>query len=100
LNELREGWLNPQGVPEAELAKRTLTNLYNTRPSWLAQNHERLDRAVLDAYGWPHDIVDDDLLSGLLILNLERESLEGRAGEEPGQDEQLPLATPWQPDSN
>jgi len=104
LNELREGWLNPQGIPEAELAKRTLTNLYNTRPSWLVQIHERLDRAVLDAYGWPHDIVDGDLLSGLFMLNLERESLEGRVGEGPGQDEQLLLAAedaaPYQPDSS
>jgi hypothetical protein len=86
------------------LAKRTLTKLYNTRPSWLVQIHERLDRAVLDAYGWPHDIVDGDLLSGLFTLNLERESLEGRVGEEPGQDEQLLLAAedeaPYQPDSN
>jgi len=88
LNELREGWLNPQGVPEAELATRTLTNLYNTRPAWLDHIHKQLDGAVLDAYGWPHDVVDDDLLSELLTLNLERESLEGRVG----QGEQFPLA--------
>jgi len=73
LNELREGWLNPAGLAEAELKKRTLTNLYNARPAWLAQAHERLDRAVLDAYGWPHDIADDDLLARLLALNLVRE---------------------------
>ena len=35
LNELREGWLNPPGMPEFELRKRTLTNLYNSRPTWL-----------------------------------------------------------------
>jgi hypothetical protein len=31
LDELREGWLNPPGASETELAKRTLTNLYNAR---------------------------------------------------------------------
>jgi len=72
LDDLREGWLNPPGLPAAELKRRTLTNLYNTRPAWLTQAHDRLDRAVLDAYGWPHDIPDEDLLSHLLALNLER----------------------------
>lgn len=76
LHELREGWLNPPGVSEAELAKRTLTNLYNARPTWLVQAHEALDGAVLDAYGWPHDISDDDLLARLLALNFEREPVD------------------------
>ena len=39
LNELREGWLNPPGLSDAELKKRTLTNLYNQRPTWLANAH-------------------------------------------------------------
>jgi len=30
--------------------KRTLTNLYNERPTWLRLAHEKLDRAVLAAY--------------------------------------------------
>ena len=38
---------------EAELKKRTLTNLYNQRPTWLDLAHRTLDAAVLDAYGWP-----------------------------------------------
>ncbi|TAH37710.1 MAG: class I SAM-dependent DNA methyltransferase [Planctomycetota bacterium] len=74
LHELREGWLNPPNLAEGELKKRTLTNLYNARPTWLNQAHERVDHAVLDAYGWPHGIVDDDLLARLLALNLEREA--------------------------
>ena len=37
---------------EKELAKRTLTNLYNQRPAWLTQAHETLDAAVAVAYGW------------------------------------------------
>ncbi len=72
LDRLREGWLNPPGLPEAELKRRTLTNLYNARPTWLAQIHERLDAAVLDAYGWPADLPDDEILARLLDLNLER----------------------------
>ena len=34
-----------------ELAKRTLTDLYNQRPAWLAKAHEELDEAVAKAYG-------------------------------------------------
>jgi len=61
LNTLRETWLNPtnpDGSPalsEAALKKRTLTNLYNDRPTWLELAHAELDRAVLAAYGWPED---------------------------------------------
>ncbi len=33
-----------------QLKKRTLTNLYNQRPTWLKLAHENLDRAVLAAY--------------------------------------------------
>ena len=72
LNGKREGWLNPPGLPAQELKKRTLTNLYNNRPTWLQQAHERLDKAVLDAYGWPHDLTEPELLGKLLALNLER----------------------------
>jgi hypothetical protein len=35
---------------EPRLKKRTLTNLYNERPTWLKIAHEQLDRAVLAAY--------------------------------------------------
>ena len=57
---------------EAKLKKRTLTNLYNEMPAWLRDAHAALDRAVLDAYRWPGDITDDELLRRLLELNLER----------------------------
>jgi hypothetical protein len=73
LVRLRDGWLNPSGLMEAELAKRTLTNLYNQRPSWLANAHGDLDRAVLAAYGWPPDAGDDVILEQLLELNLSRQ---------------------------
>lgn len=82
LDRLRQGWLNPPGADAATLKKRTLTNLYNERPAWLAQVHARLDAVVLDAYGWPPDIGDEDLLARLLALNLEREPAEGEARHE------------------
>ena len=72
LNALREGWLNPPGIGAAELRKRTLTNLYNQRPTWLDNIHAPLDVAVADAYGWPADLADGEILERLLALNLER----------------------------
>jgi hypothetical protein len=47
----------------AELKKRTLTNLYNARPQWLADAHRDLDAA---AYGWPANISEEDALAKLL----------------------------------
>ncbi|RAK62452.1 class I SAM-dependent DNA methyltransferase [Phenylobacterium kunshanense] len=93
LNELREAWLNPPdltvrvpevvpGYPDRILPKdeaaakalkaRTLTNLYNERPRWLAMAHEALDAAVAAAYGWPADLSDDEILERLFALNQER----------------------------
>jgi len=43
----------------ARLKARTLTNLYNQRPTWLDLAHRRLDQAVLAAYAWPADIPDE-----------------------------------------
>jgi hypothetical protein len=105
LNALREAWLNPpewtervpevvplglerspypdRVVPRARLSeadakalqKRTLTNLYNQRPAWLAMAHDALDAAVAAAYGWT-DVTpqtsDDEILARLLALNLAR----------------------------
>jgi type II restriction/modification system DNA methylase subunit YeeA len=98
LNELREAWLNPPdlvvrepevvpGYPDrilpkdegaaAELKKRTLTNLYNQRPAWLAHAHRDLDAAVAVAYGWmDYDrdagLPDEVILERLFVLNQER----------------------------
>ena len=106
LNELRENWLNPPdlvvrepevvpGYPDRilprdeeaamELKKRTLTNLYNARPQWLANAHAALDAAVADAYGWGDDwraglastgsaqgLTDDEILARLFRLNQQR----------------------------
>jgi type II restriction/modification system DNA methylase subunit YeeA len=102
LDDLRRAWLNPPDlvdiVPEVtptaapgeaprrypdrivpkndeaavKLKERTLTNLYNQRPRWLADAHEAPDRAVAAAYGWLEDISTDDALAHLLAVNLER----------------------------
>jgi hypothetical protein len=76
LDELRRAWLDPVGASEADMKMRTLTNLYNQRPTWLQNAHAALDRAVWAAHGWddpvPGDVAEDTLLARLLALNLER----------------------------
>jgi type II restriction/modification system DNA methylase subunit YeeA len=98
LNELRENWLNPAdlvtrvpevvpGYPDRLLPKdeaaaktlktRTLTNLYNQRPTWLENAHKALDEAVAEAYGWGDDwraglLTEDEILARLFALNQER----------------------------
>jgi hypothetical protein len=66
----------PRLVPKNEdcarkLAERTLTNLYNQRPAWLVNAHRELDEAVFAAYNWKPTVTDEEILDGLLELNLE-----------------------------
>jgi SAM-dependent methyltransferase len=72
LVEMRDRWMSAEGLSESEKKKRTITNLYNARPTWLHLAHEKLDAAVFAAYGWPADLADDEILERLLALNLER----------------------------
>lgn len=72
LVEMRDRWLSAVGLSETEKKKRTLTNLYNARPTWLDLAHKRLDQAVFAAYGWPSTLTDEEILERLLALNLER----------------------------
>jgi hypothetical protein len=79
LVEQRDRWLNPQQTSEVSQTsevvrepKRTLTNLYNQRLTWLELAHQKLDRAVFAAYGWKSDLSDEEILEKLLALNLER----------------------------
>jgi type II restriction/modification system DNA methylase subunit YeeA len=93
LDHLREAWMNPpelvQRVPEIvpgypdrlepvndqavkDLHSRTLTALYNERPTWLRHAHADVDAAVAAAYGWPQDAPENDLLERLLALNRAR----------------------------
>ncbi len=76
LVQKQDAWLNPPGASEQELKKRTLTNLYNQRPTWLDLAHQKLDQAVLEAYAWPKEIGDEEILERLLELNLERKRAE------------------------
>ena len=64
----------PRLVPRNEdyaklLAKRTLTNLDNERPTWLDLAHNKLDAAVFAAYGWPADLADEEILARLQGLD-------------------------------
>ncbi|HWW02797.1 MAG TPA: DNA methyltransferase [Candidatus Acidoferrum sp.] len=63
----------------AKLKRRTLTNLYNERPTWLDSAHKKLDAAVASAYGWPADLTDHQILEKLLALNQERAAEEANA---------------------
>lgn len=47
---------------------------YNNKAlvSTLKQIHDELDAAVLDAYGWPQTITDEQILENLVALNAER----------------------------
>ena len=80
LNAYREGWLNPPPINtlplgEAELKKRTLTNLYNEPTATLQALSRKLDEAVFAAYGWPEApdaLSDQEILARLLALNLQR----------------------------
>jgi type II restriction/modification system DNA methylase subunit YeeA len=108
LNELRQTWLNPPelvqrepevvaGFPdrllavsdkaEKELKKRTLTILYNTKPTWLQDAHAKLDAAVAAAYGWRTDIPEEEALANLLELNHERGQSEGSPSAVAGADD-------------
>ncbi len=74
LARLRDNWLNPPKCPPEELKKRTLTNLYNERPEWLANAHRALDEAVFAAYSWPANLSKAEILARLLALNHQRAS--------------------------
>ncbi len=46
--------------------------------SLLKQIHDELDAAVLDAYGWPATLTDEEILERLVALNAERAAEEER----------------------
>lgn len=66
LDGARRNWLGDRSD-----RSRTLTNLYNAHPAWLAACHAKLDAAVAAAYGWPADLTDETILERLLALNQE-----------------------------
>lgn len=91
----RDRWLNPPewvdwvrtseevaaGLPprpqpkigrEVDLSARTIAALYNNPPQWLKNLQEDLDRSVAAAYGWEWPLEDNEILGGLLALNIAR----------------------------
>ncbi len=102
LTEMRDRWLYPPelvqrvsevvpGYPDRitpkdaaaaeELAKRTMTALYNTRGKpagvWLDNLHAALDAAVAAAYGWPKTITNNEAIARLMELNHARAAANG-----------------------
>ena len=67
-----KGDLTPVPSPKRRGEQRTLTNLYNLRPTWLELAHKKLDDAVFAAYGWKNDLSDEEILEKLLALNQSR----------------------------
>jgi hypothetical protein len=67
LDDARRNWLGDRSDK-----KRTLTALYNEKPTWLLDAHRRLDAAVFQAFGWEPSMSDERLLDELLKLNLSR----------------------------
>jgi hypothetical protein len=84
----------------AEHGDLTLTGLYNLREKLrqhgpftdveqdqrrrgridiIAELHDRIDDAVADAYGWPRDLTDEQIVTRLVALNAERHA-EEKAG--------------------
>jgi hypothetical protein len=78
LVRLRDAWLNPPGIAPEDLKNRTLTNLYNQRPEWLANAHRTLDEAVFAAYGWPANLPKEEILARLLALNHDRAAAQSK----------------------
>ena len=62
-----------EGRSNAEAVRPQAAVKYNERYTWLANAHTILDAAVFDAYGWPTDLPDQEILARLLALNLQRE---------------------------
>ena len=69
LEKLRSG--EPLTAKEQTIHEQGLVSV-------LKQIHDDLDAAVFDAYGWPHDLDDEEILQRLVDLNHERAEEESR----------------------
>ena len=72
--------LNDDVLSDVVKKKRTLTNLYNQRPTWLDLAHQRLDEADFAAYGWKSDLSDEEILEKRLALLGVRRAAHSRRG--------------------
>ena len=59
-----------EGAAAKGLKVRTVTDVYDARPQWLADAQAALDAAVAAAYGWEAHVAEEDALGALLGLNL------------------------------
>lgn len=69
LEALREG--RTLTAKEKEIHEKGLVSV-------LKNIHDELDEAVLDTYGWPHDIADEEIVARIVALNKERAAEEAR----------------------
>ena len=69
LERLRELEANPDAAPlndkERAIHEKGLVSV-------LKQIHDEIDAATFDAYGWPRDLTDEEILERLVALNRER----------------------------
>ncbi|MDJ0766634.1 MAG: class I SAM-dependent DNA methyltransferase [Myxococcota bacterium] len=93
IRDLGESLDDHRKARQTEHPKLTLTGMYNVLEklrsgeelinkeretheqglvSVLKKIHDDLDAAVFDAYGWPHDLTDEEILERLVALNHER----------------------------
>jgi hypothetical protein len=93
LRDLGEELDATRKIVQAEHPDLTLTGIYNVleklrkgepldekdedikdrgRVLILKDLHDQIDRATADAYGWPHDLTDEQILERLVALNAER----------------------------
>jgi hypothetical protein len=63
MEKLRSG--EPLNAKEKVIHEQGLVSI-------LQQIHDDLDAALFDAYGWPHDLTDEQILERLVALNAER----------------------------
>ncbi|MDZ4380729.1 MAG: type IIL restriction-modification enzyme MmeI [Parvibaculum sp.] len=75
LERLRELEANPEAAPlndkERAIHEKGLVSV-------LKQIHDEIDAATFDAYGWPRDLTDEEILERLVALNKERAEEEKR----------------------
>lgn len=75
LERLRELEANPEAAPlndkEKAIHEKGLVSV-------LKQIHDEIDAATFDAYGWPRDLTDEEILERLVALNKERAEEEKR----------------------
>ncbi|AJR26154.1 hypothetical protein TZ53_03905 [Sphingobium sp. YBL2] len=69
LEALREG--RALTVAERDIHDRGLVTL-------ISQHHDAIDALVAEAYGWPADLSDEDILTGLVALNKQRVAEEAK----------------------